>query len=126
MPRKKITDMIEELRSLLPNYDHKQEYPQLIFRLLATLPGGDELEDMGYAPISGMGWHEADMMGRMLEAIEGKSDVEDLVAGLIREEEEVEERRRRPAVRARPATTREHPYPPPVRTTREMPRRGRR
>jgi hypothetical protein len=127
MPRKQIVDMIEELRSWLPNYDHEQEYPQLIFRTLATLPGGEKLEGMGYEPIDGMGWHEADQLGRMLEAIQDKRDVEDLVAGLIHEDgEDVGEARRRPILpRARsarlpapPPPRREIPYPP----TRRRPR----
>lgn len=91
MARKKIQDMIKELRSWLPNYDHK-DYPTTLFRLLASLPGGEELEDMGYEPMPGISWHEADQLGRVLEAIQDKEDVEDLVAGLIHEEEEVEER----------------------------------
>jgi hypothetical protein len=95
-PYDKIKNMIEELRSWLPNYDHK-DYPTTVFRLLASLPGGEELEDMGYEPMPGIGWQEADQLGRMLEAIENKGDVEDMVAGLIREEEEVEER---PGMRA--------------------------
>ena len=93
MARKKIQDMIQELRSWLPNYDHK-DYPTTLFRILASLPGGEELEDMGYEPMPGISWQEADQLGRVLEAIEDKGDVEDLVAGLIHEEEEVEESRR--------------------------------
>ena len=141
MARKKIQDMIEELRSWLPNYDHNTEYVQLIWRILATLPGGDRAEDMDFKPIDGMGWHEADLLGRMLEAIDGKDDVEDLVDGLMADEDEVEESRRgrrsskrsaheAPMVHARstysrPTTTREHRYPPSttVRSPRPLPRR---
>jgi hypothetical protein len=96
MARKKITEMIAELRRWLPNYDHgANSYPNIVFRLLASLPGGEELEDMSYEPIGGIGWHEADQLGRMLEAINSKDDVEALVAGLVREEEEeVGEKRR--------------------------------
>ena len=109
MARKKIQDMIEELRSWLPNYDHGPDsYPHTLFRLLASLPGGEELEDMGYESMPGIGWQEADQLGRMLQAIENKADVEDLVAGLTAEEEVEESRRRRP-------TTRE-----PVRTIASM------
>ena len=137
MPRKKITDLIEELRSWLPNYDHGPDsFPHTLFRILASLPGGDELEDMGYEPMPGIGWKEADLLGQVLEAIQDKSDVEDLVAGLIHEEEEVEERSSKrsaheaPMVHARstysrPTTTREHRYPPSttVRSPRPLPRR---
>lgn len=132
MPRKKIVDMIEELRSWLPNYDHK-DYPTTLFRILASLPGGEELEDMGYEPMPGISWHEADQLGRVLEAIQDKSDVEDLVAGLVREEEEEVGEARRPQMRARGGPPgvrpmREHPYPPSprrpaARPTHPLPRR---
>ena len=87
--RKPIAELISELRSWLPNYDHgPTDYPTILYRTLAALPGGDELEDMGYEPIGNLGWHEADQLGRVLEAIQDKRDVEDLIAGLISEEEE--------------------------------------
>jgi hypothetical protein len=53
--------------------------------VLASLPGGDELEDVGYEPFN-LGWHEADQLGRVLDAIETKRDVEDLVEGLLDED----------------------------------------
>src|SRR5271166_3990981 len=90
-PRKPIADLIEELRSWLPNYDHgPNDYPTILYRVLASAPGGEELEDIGYEPIGNLGWHELDQLGRVLEAIQDKQDVEDLVAGLIRDEEEEE------------------------------------
>lgn len=98
-PRKQIEDMIEELRSWLPNYDSKSpnDYPILLFRILASMPGGDELEDMGYETFN-LGWHEMDQLARVLDAIQDKYDVEDLVHGLTYEEEEdVGEARRRPS-----------------------------
>jgi hypothetical protein len=83
--RKEIRDILAELRSWLPNYDSGPlEYPTLLFRVLASLPGGDELEDVGYEPFN-LGWHEADQLGRVLDAIETKRDVEDLVEGLLDE-----------------------------------------
>ena len=99
-PRKPIAKIIGELQSWLPNYDHgPKDYPTLLWRILASLPGGDQAEDMGYESFS-LGWHEADQLGRMLTAIENQRDVEDLIQGLVGdEEEEVEEARRRPRVR---------------------------
>lgn len=95
-PRKPIAELIEELRSWLPNYDHGPDsFPNTFYRIIASLPGGEELEDIGYEPMPGIGWHEADLLGRVLVEIQGKHDVEDLVQGLIRDEEgEVEETRR--------------------------------
>ena len=99
-PRKPIADLIEELRSWLPNYDHgPNDFPTVFYRILANAPGAEELEDIGYEPIGNMGWRELDLLGRVLGAIQDKRDVEDLVQGLIRDEEgEVEEsRKRKPA-----------------------------
>jgi hypothetical protein len=82
--------MIAELRSWLPNYDHgPADYPTLVWRILASLPYGDEAADMGYEPFN-LGWQEADQLGRMLTAIEGKDDVEDLIRGLLADEDEGE------------------------------------
>jgi hypothetical protein len=53
--------------------------------VLASLPGGDELEDVGFEAFN-LGWHEADQLGRVLNAIETKRDVEDLVEGLLDED----------------------------------------
>ncbi len=91
MARKPIQEMIEELRSWLPNYDHgEKDYPTLVWRILASAPGGDQAEDMGYEPFN-ISWQEIEQLGRMLEVIQYKRDVEDLVAGLMDEDEEGEE-----------------------------------
>lgn len=91
MARKQITDLIAELRSWLPNYDHgAKDYPTILYRVLASAPGGDELEDMGYEPIGNLGWQELEQLGRVLETIQDKRDVEDLIKGLMSEEEEEE------------------------------------
>jgi hypothetical protein len=148
MPRKAITDMIGELRSWLPNYDHgPEDFPTLFWRVLASLPGGDEAADMGYEAFN-LGWKEAELLGDTLNAIQDASDVQDLIAGLLRDEEEVEERRRRrpvqevrrnPMARAParpikldwgvlpdergnpPAGARRRPAPPPPRAPRRAP-----
>lgn len=118
MARKKIEDIIEELRSWLPNYDSRSpnDYPILLFRILASLPGGDDLEDMGYETFS-LGWHEADQLARVIDAIQDKQDVEDLVRGLVYEEEEDldEARRRRPPRRPMRPSARTAPPPPAPR-----------
>jgi hypothetical protein len=118
--RKPIADLIEELKNWLPNYDHgPNDYPTTVFRVLAGLPGGDRLEDMGYEPFGGLGWHEADQLGRILTVIQDKTDVEDLIAGLTEEEEEEREPEPAPAPppAPKPATTtrRRRVAPPPSR-----------
>lgn len=113
-PRKPIAALIGELQSWLPNYDHgPADYPTLLWRILASIPGGDQAEDIGFEPFQ-LGWQEVSQLGRVLEAIQDKRDVEDLIAGLLADEEgEVEEaRRRNPMARAREVARRSAP---PVR-----------
>jgi hypothetical protein len=131
-PRKEIAALIGELKSWLPNYDHgPNDYPTILYRILANAPGAEQLEDIGYEPIGNMSWHELDQLGRVLTAIQDKRDVEDLVAGLMEDEEEDlgEARRgRREAVLPAGAPFR-RPLPPPggrtpapVRPARPAPR----
>ena len=88
MARKKIVDMIAELRSWLPNYDNGEtEYPTLLFRILASTRGGDRLEDMGYEPFN-LGWQEIDQLARVLDAVDSDRDVEDLVDGLLADDDD--------------------------------------
>jgi len=93
--RPPIKKIINELKSWLPNYDHgPTDYPTILLRLIATLPGGDALEDAGYEPLGNIGWHEADQLGRVLTAIQDKQDVEDIARELLSDnEEELEEGR---------------------------------
>ena len=91
MARKQITEMIEELKSWLPNYDHGPlDYPTLVWRILAGMPGGDQAEDMGYEPFK-LGWQEVTQLSEMLAVIENQRDVEDLIAGLLEDEDEDED-----------------------------------
>ena len=116
MARKAIEEMIGELRSWLPNYDHgPTDYPTLVWRILASAPGGDAAEDMGYETFN-IAWHELDQLGRMIAAIQDTRDVEDLVAGLMADED-LEEARRRP---------RRGPPPPPASARRRPTQRQRR
>jgi hypothetical protein len=90
-PTKEIQDQIDTLSSWMSNYDHgPEEFPTLVWRILASLPGGDQAEDMGYKTFN-IGWKEADLIGKMLEAIQDKQDVEDLIDGLMNDGEEEDE-----------------------------------
>ena len=72
--------------SWLPNYDNGPDsYPTLLFRILASMPGGDRLDDAGFDGFE-IGWHEADQLARVLDAVEDKRDVEDLIDGLLDDE----------------------------------------
>jgi hypothetical protein len=100
-PRKKIADIIAELQSWLPNYDRgEKEYPQLLFRILASLPGGDAMEDVGYETFN-LGWQEANQLADVLTAIEDKQDVEDICAALLHDDEDEEQPEDNPRRRAR-------------------------
>ena len=134
-PRKHIADLIGELQYY---YGHgPEDFPTLFWRVLASLPGGDRAADMGYETFN-LGWKEAELLADTLNAIQDTTrDVEDIIQGLIGdEEEEVEEARRRPRAREAPplrsaprrspplrAPPRHVPPPPPARTVRS-PRRA--
>jgi hypothetical protein len=109
-PTKKIRDMIAELQSWLPNYDRgEKEYPQLLFRVLASLPGGDEMADVGYEGWN-LGWQEMNQLADVLTAIESKTDVEDICSALLNEGREDEEPEENPRRRAGARLTREGGY----------------
>jgi hypothetical protein len=111
--------MIEELKSWLPNYDHgPADYPTLLWRILASAPGGDQAEDMGYETFN-LGWQEISQLGDVLNAIQDKGDVEDLIQGLMADENEDLEEARRPPPRGP-----HRPPPPPAGDRRRGPRPG--
>jgi hypothetical protein len=85
--RKEIAEVIAELQSWLPNYDHgPDQYPSLLLRILASLPGGERLEDAGYEPFA-IGWQEVDQLARVIDTIGDRRDVEDIVDGLLADDE---------------------------------------
>lgn len=100
MPRKEIQKLVEELRTWLPDYQGTK-YADSFYRILASLPGGDELEDMGYEPLPDINWREADQIARVLTAVQNERDLKELIAGLMSEEEgevgEMREARSAPA-----------------------------
>lgn len=91
--RKPIRGIADELISWLPNYDRGPgSFPELVWRMLASIPGGEQAEDMGYEPLGGeggLGWKEVELLGDMLNAMD-KQDAEDLVELLMAEDEEGE------------------------------------
>jgi hypothetical protein len=87
MARKQIVDITAELRSWLPNYDSgPDEYPTLLLRLLASLQGGERLEEIGYERFN-VGWHEINQIVRVLEAVQDRQDIEELVDGILDDDE---------------------------------------
>jgi hypothetical protein len=78
--RKAIKDLAYEMSDWFTNMDRGSDYIVLIQTILSSLPGGDELEGLGDTqPIRDMGWHEFDLLGRMIDTIQDKRDVEDFI-----------------------------------------------
>ena len=88
-PPKKVRDAVDSLLSWMQNTD--RAHNQGVLRLIASFPGGEELEDVGYEPsIPNMGWREFQEIQEVMEAIETKSDVEYLVSKIMNDGEEDE------------------------------------
>ena len=86
-PPKKVRDAVESLLDWMSNTDRKHN--EGVLRLIASFPGAEELEDMGYEPsIPLMGWREFQEIQGVMDAIDGKDDVEYLVWQIMREGDE--------------------------------------
>lgn len=86
-PPKKVRDAVESLLDWMQNTN--REHNEGVLRLIASFPGADELEDAGYEPsIPLMGWREFQEIQGVMDAIEGRSDVEYLVERILRSDDE--------------------------------------
>lgn len=56
--------------------DEPSEYVELLFRLLASLPGGEDLADLGYAPFETFRWDGVERLGHLLSTLTDRDDVE--------------------------------------------------
>lgn len=81
---------VDELRNWLPEYQSRdlRGYIDLIGSLLASVPGGDEAEGMGFEPLPFISWKEFDMLGNLINAIQDSGDVEYAVHRLFESEDE--------------------------------------
>jgi hypothetical protein len=86
--RKAIKEDIEDLHEWMKSEDPK--FNELVFRILASLPGGERAEDLGYEPLP-LGWKEIELVEQLLRSIETDKDVEEITDYLIGEDEEEEE-----------------------------------
>jgi len=77
-----MQELVNELVAWLPS--ETQEFNELFLRLLASLPGGDYLEDIGYEPFL-IGWKEAELIAKTLSALLSSGDVAWLINRLIEE-----------------------------------------
>ena len=93
MARKNLIDAVDELKRWIPSLDNA--YVTFFFRMMATLPYGDDFEDIGYETLiekgQVLGWMEMQMLENLLLAIEDKRDMEYVAQELIYSEMEDEE-----------------------------------
>lgn len=74
-----LQDVAGELDSWLPS--ESEEFKEFFWRFLASLPGGEAAQDMGYDPLTDMiGWKEAELLENTLKSIQTNADVEDLIS----------------------------------------------
>jgi hypothetical protein len=86
-PPKKVRAAVDSLLSWMTNTE--RSHNEGVLRLIASFPGAEELEDMGYKPsIPMMGWREFQEIQGVMDVIEGKSDVEYLVERILHEGDE--------------------------------------
>jgi len=79
--------MNEELKQILVDlgtwWDSETDtFQDLVSRLVASLPGGEELADAIGLEAPLIGWKEAELLGRLLVAVQEASDVK-AVANVI-------------------------------------------
>ena len=92
--RKKLRDKAESFRDWLENFGGAKEGRELfeIFaRMMASLPGGDEFEDVGYEGYAGMGWKEYEELTELLQEVDSKQDVQDLAEFFLSPDDEDED-----------------------------------
>lgn len=68
------------------------EFQTFVLRLLSSMPGGDLAEDVGFAPFGDfLGWQEVKMITELLDKIEYKDDVNQIIEDILGGEEEEED-----------------------------------
>jgi hypothetical protein len=83
-PPKKVREAVASLLSWMTNTE--RAHNEGVLRLIASFPGAEELEDMGYKPsIPMMGWREFQEIQGVMDVIESTDDVEYLVEQIMRD-----------------------------------------
>ncbi len=70
--RPEVAEAVRALEAWLPS--ETGEFRRLVASLLAALPGGEPLEEMGVEPAP-VGWKEVELLGDLLHAIQDSGDV---------------------------------------------------
>jgi len=90
MSSKKAKESFEELAYWFTNMERKgiDEAMQIVGRMLASLPGGDEFEDLGFEPYDWMGWKEFELITDALQSIDSSRGVEEAASILFASEDD--------------------------------------
>jgi len=80
-PTKGLREIAEELGSWFPS--ETPEFRELVLRILAALPGGDLAYEAGFEPLP-IGWKEAELLGKLLLALQDARDVAAITRYLLR------------------------------------------
>ena len=80
MDRKKV---FEELKIWLDS--ETEDFVKLVGSILASLPGGEELEEI-FPPLA-IGWKEVELLGKLLTVLDSASDVAEAVETIFGEGE---------------------------------------
>ncbi|MBX6362134.1 MAG: hypothetical protein IRZ03_18930 [Acidobacterium ailaaui] len=83
--RKQFKEMAENLKYWLSN--EPRETVNLFLYVLAAMPGGEELQDLGFDQFQ-LGWAEVELLEDMLRAINTQDDVREIINLLLNEDEQ--------------------------------------
>jgi hypothetical protein len=90
MAKRKLEEAMEEFLSWLPDWKQRSQLVEILSRVLASLPGGEEFEGLGYEPYDAISWKEFEMISNIFAAVDDKRDVEHAAEMLFEEEDEDE------------------------------------
>lgn len=83
--KQELKETSEQIMDLLYSEPETRDF---FLNLLAAMPGGDELEELGYKPNFLLGWLEIRLLEDMLRAINTPDDVREIINLLLNEDEQ--------------------------------------
>jgi hypothetical protein len=78
---KELREIAEDLGAWFPS--ETPEFRELVLRILAGMPGGDLAYEAGFEPLP-IGWKEAELLGKLLLALQDPRDVAVMTRYLLR------------------------------------------
>jgi hypothetical protein len=79
MSERKIDQVAEEIAVWMPS--ETDDFRELVLRVLASLPGGERLQEF-VEPLL-IGWKEVELLGRLLVSLQNRWDVELVVEKVL-------------------------------------------